>query len=180
MTTSKASPPFSAAVRQVIPGRWRGRHFPQLAGSIASTFFAQSLFKQFSGAGLVPDAAVSTSYLLAVALGAGITVILATRFGFPVSTTHGLTGAMIGAGLLAVGSEVKFDVLGAKFILPLLVSPIIAIVTWRDLVWRLPFRAFEIRNYPCKPVCASVQRRPRARDLAPAWRRCIVNPMRGR
>ena len=71
-------------------------------GSIAAIFLAQSLLKKFSGKGLVPDAlTIQPEFLLAIALGAGATVILATLFGFPISTTHGLTGALVGAGLVA-------------------------------------------------------------------------------
>jgi PiT family inorganic phosphate transporter len=98
------------------------------AGSIASVFLAQALLKRFSGKGLVPDTlAGSEGFLLAVALGAAITVILATRFGFPVSTTHALTGAILGCGLVAVGTGVNFAALGERFVLPLLLSPILAI-----------------------------------------------------
>src|SRR6476469_6935793 len=99
------------------------------AGSIASIFLAQALLKKFSGKGLVPDSFVgSEAFLLAVALGAAITVILATRFGFPISTTHALTGAIVGCGLVAVGMNVSFAALGKGFVLPLLLSPVIAIV----------------------------------------------------
>lgn len=99
-----------------------------LAGSISSIFFAEALVKNFSGKGLVPDAlTISPQFLLAVALGAGLTVMLATITGFPVSTTHGLTGALVGAGLAAVGTQVNFGKLGNSFVLPLLVSPIIAV-----------------------------------------------------
>ena len=83
------------------------------AGSIAAIFLAQALLKKFSGKGLVPDAIVgSPQFLLAVAIGAALTVILATRFGFPISTTHGLMGAIIGSGLVAVGGAVNFAALG--------------------------------------------------------------------
>src|SRR6266576_5830974 len=79
------------------------------AGSIAAIFLAQSLLKSFSGKGLVPDALTTQpEFLLAVALGAGVTVILATLLGFPVSTTHGLAGALVGAGLVAGGAKVNF------------------------------------------------------------------------
>jgi len=99
------------------------------AGSIASIFLAQALLKRFSGKGLVPDTLVgSEQFLLAVALGAAITVILATLLGFPISTTHGITGAIIGCGLVAVGMGVNFTALGKGFVLPLLLSPILAIV----------------------------------------------------
>jgi PiT family inorganic phosphate transporter len=98
------------------------------AGSVTAIFLAQSLLKKFSGKGLVPDALVgSEQFILAVALGAGLTVILATLTGFPVSTTHGLTGAIIGCGLVAVGNGVNFSSLGKGFVLPLLLSPVLAI-----------------------------------------------------
>lgn len=99
------------------------------AGSICSIFLANSLLKNFSGKGLVPDAiADSSEFHLAVPFGAGLTVILATLTGFPISTTHGLTGALVGAGLIAIGTQVNFNSLGQTFFTPLLVSPIIAIV----------------------------------------------------
>jgi PiT family inorganic phosphate transporter len=100
-----------------------------LAGSICSIFLARTLLTKFSGKGLVPEKLVgSQDFLLAVALGAGITVIVATLTGFPVSTTHGLTGAMIGTGLMAAGAEVNLQGLGRGFLLPLLLSPVLAVV----------------------------------------------------
>src|SRR5947199_6223684 len=73
------------------------------AGSIMSIFLAQTLLKKFSAKGIVPDHVAGSEYfLLAVAIGAGLTGILATLTGFPISTTHALTGAIIGFGLVAV------------------------------------------------------------------------------
>lgn len=99
------------------------------AGSIASIFLAQALLKKFSGRGLVPDTFTGSEYfLLAVALGAGLTVILATRLGFPISTTHAILGSMIGCGLVAVGfGGVNFSALGRGFVTPLLLSPVLAV-----------------------------------------------------
>src|SRR5713226_2587501 len=98
-------------------------------GSIASMVLAQSLLTKFSGRGIVPDQIVgSESFVVAVALGAGLTVIVATLTGFPVSTTHALTGAIVGAGLLAVGTGVSLQSLGGGFLLPLALSPILALV----------------------------------------------------
>src|SRR5207237_6259632 len=81
----------------------------------------------------------SEHFLLAVALGAGVTVILATRLGFPVSTTHGLTGAIAGSGLAAVGGKVAFGVLGRQFFLPLLLSPVLAVLLGAMLYLGLRF-----------------------------------------
>ena len=99
-----------------------------LAGSLGAIFLAQALLKQFSGKGLVPDTLVGAEhFLLAVAIGAALTVILATLTGFPISTTHGLTGAIVGCGLLAVGKQVNFAALQKSFLLPLLLSPVLAV-----------------------------------------------------
>ncbi len=98
------------------------------AGSVCSIFLAGTLLKNFSGKGLVPDAiANATDFHLALAIATGLTVMLATLTGFPISTTHGLTGALVGAGLVAIGTQVNFTTLGNSFFLPLLISPIIAI-----------------------------------------------------
>jgi PiT family inorganic phosphate transporter len=99
------------------------------AGSLSAIALAQTLLKHFSGKGLVPDAlVVAPSFLTAVALGAGLTVMLATRLGFPISTTHGLIGGIVGGGLVAAGGQVAFGHLGRQFLLPLLLSPVLAIV----------------------------------------------------
>src|SRR5216110_585880 len=88
------------------------------AGSIASIFLAQTLLKKFSAKGVAPDHFVGSEYfLLAVAVGAGLTVLLATLTGFPISTTHALTGAIFGCGLVAVGSQVNLAALGKGFVL---------------------------------------------------------------
>jgi len=103
-------------------------------GSIAAIFLAQSLLKKFSGKGLVPDALTTQpGFLLAVALGAGATVILATVLGFPISTTHGLTGALVGAGFVTGISQVNFSALGKNFVTPLLLSPVIAVIAGATL-----------------------------------------------
>ena len=98
------------------------------AGSVSSIFLASTLVKSFSGKGLVPDAiANAADFHLAVAIATGLTVILATQIGFPISTTHGLTGALVGAGLVAIGPKVNLATLQKSFVLPLVLSPLIAI-----------------------------------------------------
>jgi len=100
-----------------------------LSGSIAALFLATRLVKTFTGKGLVPDSLISNpAFLAAVALGAGLTVLLASRFGIPISTTHGLTGALAGAGFMALGTQLGLGTLGKSFFMPLLVSPLVAII----------------------------------------------------
>lgn len=99
-----------------------------LAGSLCALALAQTLLTKFSGKSLAPDALIqSMPFITAVAAGAGLTVILATRLGFPVSTTHALMGALTGASLLAAGT-VNFAALGSGFILPLLISPVLSLL----------------------------------------------------
>lgn len=125
------------------------------AGSITSIFLAQALLKKFSGKGLVPDALVSSEqFLLAIALGAAITVILATLLGFPISTTHSLTGAIVGCGLIAVGAGVNFAALGKGFVLPLLLGPVLAIALGALLY--LIFRSLRIACGINKEWCVCV------------------------
>lgn len=100
-----------------------------LAGSLASVWLAQGLLTTFTGAGLVTaDIAAQTNFALAVGLGAALTIAIATWRGLPVSTTHALLGAMAGAGMVGVGTDLHFASLGRVFLLPLLASPLIAIV----------------------------------------------------
>lgn len=100
------------------------------AGSVAAFFLAQKLMVNFSGKGLVPDSVVQMSaFSVSVALAAASTVFLATKLGFPISTTHAITGALVGAGILASPEGVNASKLFSSFFLPLLISPLIAIVS---------------------------------------------------
>lgn len=112
---------FSTAVR------WAA--VTTVAGSVASVVVAGALLKTFSGRGLVSDALVADPvFLLSVAVGAMLTGGLATWLGFPVSTTHALTGGLLGAGLSADTAQVNWEKLGSAFAVPLLVGPLVAIV----------------------------------------------------
>lgn len=98
-----------------------------LLGSLTAVYLAEKLLRAFSGKGLVGDhLTADPTYATAVALGAALTVLLATRIGMPISTTHGLVGALVGAGW-AAGSNIDLNKLGDGFFLPLLLSPVVAL-----------------------------------------------------
>lgn len=100
-----------------------------LLGSLLALIWAKGLVATFSGKGLVPDAVITLkSFPLAVALAAGLTVWLATRTGFPISTTHALLGGLVGAGLLASPASLGMHQLFGGFVLPLLLGPAIAVI----------------------------------------------------
>ncbi|PCH64874.1 MAG: phosphate permease, partial [Bacteroidetes bacterium] len=124
-------------------------------GSVTSVFLAQLLVKNFSGKGLVPDEFINGhEFAIAIALGAGLTVMLATKIGMPISTTHGLVGALVGAGFVAVGMAFNFQKLGKVFFLPLILSPFMAAVL--SFVVYLIFRKARILLGVNKETCICV------------------------
>ena len=125
------------------------------AGSIAAIFLANSLVKNFSGKGLVPDELITApEFAISVALGAALTVFLATKIGMPISTTHGLVGALFGSGVVAVGSSFNFAKLGGTFLFPLIVSPLMAAVV--SLILYLIFKKFRTALNVTKETCVCV------------------------
>lgn len=135
-----------------------------LAGSLSALVVATGLARRFSGRGLVPDAVVAEPmFVLAVAVGAGATILLATRLGLPVSTTHALTGALLGAGLAVAGpGQVAFRALASSFVTPLLVSPLVALAL--AAVLRPGLRRLEaaLPAAPLQPAGRSPRRTSRA------------------
>jgi inorganic phosphate transporter, PiT family len=107
-------------------------------GAITAVYIANGLVANFSGHGLVPNELAGTpQFIFAVALGAGLTVLLATRLGFPISTTHAIIGGLVGGGLAAPGHDVNLAKLGATFVVPLLFSPIASATLAAALYWAL-------------------------------------------
>ncbi len=72
-------------------------------GAVVSFFLAGGLIKGFSTGLFAKDAplAGNAAFFVAVVAGAFGWVILATRTGMPVSTTHAIVGALTGAGKLS-------------------------------------------------------------------------------
>lgn len=98
-----------------------------LLGSLTAFFLAQELMANFSGKGLVSDEVLLLkSFAVSVCLGSAMTVFLATRLGFPISTTHAIVGSLIGAGYMASPTGVNLAKLFSTFFLPLLTSPFIS------------------------------------------------------
>ncbi|RMG78387.1 MAG: anion permease [Bacteroidetes bacterium] len=125
------------------------------AGSLTAIWLAGQLVQHFSGKGLVPDALVqSPAFALSIALGAAATVLFATKIGMPVSTTHSLIGALFGSGMLAVGSAFNFGHLWHTFLMPLLVSPLLAGV-FSFVVYRL-FKRARLTLGLTKETCACI------------------------
>ena len=93
-------------------------------GCLVSLHFANKMTALFSK-GIV-SASPTNSFAAAVLLGTAAWVALATWRGLPVSTTHALTGALLGAGALFASSAVQWNVLLVKVVQPLLLSVLFA------------------------------------------------------
>ena len=120
-----------------------------VAGSVLSLYLAHGLVQQFSGKGLLPQAMLDApQFVASVGLGAAMTVIIATRAGLPISTTHALIGGLVGAGLAASPQELQFAKLGQTFVLPLLLSPLLAAG-----LGQLSYRAFRLRSATTDCAC---------------------------
>lgn len=98
-----------------------------VAGGIAAAFAARGLVAVFSGKGLLA-APPGPEFLVAVAAGAIGWLIIATRTGLPVSTTHSLVGGLVGAALTAQGAGgVNWAGVMTKTALPLALSPVLSL-----------------------------------------------------
>lgn len=97
-------------------------------GAVLSGVIATAMVKTFSQGLLAPGVSASPNLVVAVLVGAMLWVLVASRTGLPVSTTHALTGAIVGAGLLAFGREgLLWEGIGKKIVLPLILSPLLAL-----------------------------------------------------
>jgi PiT family inorganic phosphate transporter len=95
-------------------------------GSLLAILLGGALLTRFTGKGLVANDLVQTvSFATTVGASAGVTVLLACRLGFPISTTHALVGGMLGAAL-GREAEIHWAALAWTVIGPLLVSPVMA------------------------------------------------------
>lgn len=112
-----------------------------LLGGITSLWLGRQMVKLFSS-GLLDGTNFPSSIAQATLVGAILWVAIATKISMPVSTTHAITGAIIGAGVLSLGvNHIKWAALNSKVVIPLLASPVISIIVayifW-GIIMRLP------------------------------------------
>lgn len=98
-----------------------------LAGGLASLVISVGLVKAFTSAIVGPEVLALSAFPLAVAAGAAAWIIFASITGVPVSTTHALTGAIVGVALMAGGAEsIRWGILLSAIAAPLALSPLIS------------------------------------------------------
>ena len=99
-----------------------------IVGASTSALVAGTMVKTFSNDLIQAGTILQPTVALAVLIGAITWVLFASSTGLPVSTTHALTGAIVGAGLIALsGSGLIWTAIGGKIALPLLLSPFLAL-----------------------------------------------------
>jgi PiT family inorganic phosphate transporter len=102
--------------------------FWTMVGAAIAAFVAAAMVKTFSGGFYQPDLAIPFSLAPAILSGTGVWVLFASVAGLPVSTTHALTGSLIGGGLLVFGVDgLIWATVSKKIVLPLLLSPLLAL-----------------------------------------------------
>lgn len=105
-------------------------------GGIVSFWMAGGLLKSFSVGLFASGVTLGDSFFVAVLIGAVGWVVLATRVGMPVSTTHAIIGALTGAGLVAFGGEhIRWSMLGTSFAVPLAASPLMSLAIVYAASW---------------------------------------------
>lgn len=126
------------------------------AGGIISFWLAGGLLKGFSGSWLFAgNASLDARFYAAVLIGACGWVLLASRTGMPVSTTHAIIGALCGSGLVAFGNaSVQWSALGMKFAVPLALSPLLSLAIVYVIAWPVLFIVARVAG---KCVCVVEQ-----------------------
>lgn len=99
-----------------------------VVGAGASAFVAHAMVKTFSHGLIQAGTVIQPAVTVAVLIGAMTWVFFASCTGLPVSTTHALTGAIVGTGFIAFSGEgLIWPAIGEKIVLPLLLSPFLAL-----------------------------------------------------
>ena len=131
-------------------------------GGVLGAFFAGAMLATFGNGLLAPGTSPTLLGALAALAGAGAWVVVATRAGLPVSTTHAIVGSLVGVAMLAYGSgAVQWGALGSKVILPLLLTPLLSLVL-TGLLLRLQLARAGAGSPDADCLCAEVEPSPAA------------------
>jgi len=96
-------------------------------GAAASLVITFGLVEAFTSALVASNVLALPTFALGAAAGASAWVLFASRTGLPVSTTHAMTGAIVGVAVAAGGTgAVQWPLLAATIAAPLALSPIVS------------------------------------------------------
>lgn len=98
-------------------------------GGLVGAVLATAMVTTFGNGLLTPGTTQTVGAGVATLLGAAAWVLIATRTGMPVSTTHAIVGSLVGVAAVAYGVDgVRWSALGGKVVLPLLFTPVLSLV----------------------------------------------------
>jgi PiT family inorganic phosphate transporter len=98
-------------------------------GGIAAFGLSHALVTTFGKRLLSAGVTPTLSAALAMLIGTGLWVGMATKWGFPVSTTHAIVGSIAGVGAITYGpAGMNWTVVATKVALPLLLSPVASLL----------------------------------------------------
>ncbi len=124
-------------------------------GGLVALLWGAALIKTFSSAFLDSGFIVDLRFIASTLVGAAGWVFIATRLGWPVSTTHALLGGVVGAVWAVAGfAGLEMDAVTRKALLPLLVSPLIAIGLCAGLLLLARYLARRVPGWT--PGCCDV------------------------
>ncbi|WP_437674544.1 anion permease [Sorangium sp. So ce131] len=127
-------------------------------GAVVSYWISGALVDKFSRSLFEAGIALDHGFFVAVLFGALGWVLIATKSGLPVSTTHAITGALLGAGLVAFsGAGIRWGFLVDKFAKPLALSPVLSLAVVFLLAW--PVTRL-VRRYSSACVCVVPAQQP--------------------
>ncbi len=117
-------------------------------GSLLSAMFSVNMVKAFGNGLVLNDIFKNINFVLSVLVGASGWVILSSRIGMPVSTTHAIVGSVAGAGIVSIGwNGIMWSSVLNKILLPLILSPLLSLVLTFILFPLLKKPLYRIMNY---------------------------------
>lgn len=106
--------------------------FEFLGAFLAGGEVTSTIRKGIIDAGMISDANILLYGMLAALLAAAVWLTIASRLGWPVSTTHSIVGAIVGFALVSVGMEAvhwdKLATIAASWVVSPVLSGVIAFI----------------------------------------------------
>ncbi len=128
-------------------------------GGLAGALIAHALLTTFGNGLLASGTQPTFLAALAVLVGAGAWVLIATCARLPVSTTHAIIGSIAGVGAVAYGlAGMNWQAIAGKIVLPLLLTPLASMLAATAVLRSVRFVASR-RNIP-ECICVEIAPAP--------------------
>jgi PiT family inorganic phosphate transporter len=134
---------------------------PQVAVGMAAAFnfigaFAGTAVATTIGAGLVDEATTTQAIVAATLIGAIAWNLLTWWWSLPSSSSHALIGGLLGATIIAAGTDaLKVEGITNKVLVPMVTSPIIGFL---GALFLMVLLAWLFRGFPHKPMARLFRR----------------------